>query len=163
MASKKGGARRWAGCAGLNDAPLLPPLFTDVEDTYTITLLLQVYLRLCLRAGIRPLAIHVDDLAANFQLIVATIESRLPNVQRSRVRADGPDRDQRAFLADGGIIIDDQRFCVHGLLLGQDPLHVYFHLTEHLNAESSGVCFRIPLSSEAPQGVERVELAGANP
>ena len=134
-----------------------------MEDTYTITLLLQVYLRLCLRAGIRPLAIHVDDLAANFQLIVATIESRLPNVQRSRVRADGPDRDQRAFLADGGIIIDDQRFCVHGLLLGQDPLHVYFHLTEHLNAESSGVCFRIPLSSEAPQGVERVELAGANP
>ena len=145
--SRKGqqAARRWAGCTGLGDTPLLPPLFTNVEDTYTLTLLLNVYLRLCQRAGVRPVGIQVDDLAANFSGITEALRAFFPaKVSIESVsQVMGLTPQQKDFLDSGGIIIDRNSFTCHNLLLGQDPLHVFFRLTEKVNWKSMDGAFAL--------------------
>ena len=130
-------ARRWGGCTGLGDVPLLPPLWTNAEDNHSKMLLLQVFLRLSQRSGSRPLAINVDDLEASFHLITSAVELTFPApVKRTFVYSTGLSKEDRAFLSGGGVLIDRDHFQVYGLWLGQDPLHVYFRLSEAVNWQS---------------------------
>lgn len=131
-------ARRWAGCTGLQDVPLLPPLFTNVEDTYTRTLVLQVYLRLCVRAQIRPVGIQVDDLEGSFGLLTSALQSSMPALVRTALvyQHEGLNPEQRQWIQDGGVIIDQTQKVVYGMLVGQDPLHVFFRLSQHIDWQS---------------------------
>ena len=134
----QGQPRRWAGCTGLEDVPLLPPLFTNVEDTYTRTLVLQVYLRLCARAQVKPVGIQVDDLESSFHLLTTALQAAMPALVRTELiyRHEGLGAERQKWIDDGGVIIDQVHHRVYGLLLGQDPLHIFFRLSQAIEWQS---------------------------
>lgn len=131
-------ARRWAACTGLSDCPLLPPLFTDIEDSYSQALILQVYLRLCSRAGVRPIGVAVDDLAASWRLLSRTLTASMPAIVRTAFVYDteGLSEEQQNWIDTGGILIDQDHHKVYGLLVAQDPLHVFFRLSQAIDWKS---------------------------
>jgi hypothetical protein len=149
--------RTWGAATGLEDIPLLPPLFTNVEDRFGKDIILLICMRLLGRQGMRPLGINMDDLESSFHLVTSAMVVGMPGRVRERFVYDGRAlaADDAQFVREGGVVIDPGHFRVYGFYLGQDALHVYFRLMEAIEWYSSDAawamrCLRKLLSSWNP-------------
>ncbi len=123
MNCKKGERRRtFGGITGLNDLPLLPDLFAQTEDRWTIESVLLVWMFLLRKQGLRPVDMDFDDLDSSFLIAVSCMEASFPSLV---LRASLGSPEALSHLAGGRVVVDIGRRCAQGCELGQDALHVY--------------------------------------
>ena len=120
------------GITGLQDCLLLPPVRVKVEDGMGREHMLFTCLRILAQANTRPMGICVDNLEQCFQQIGRTLQAAYP---AQVVLASGDD------WPPGDIVVHLKKKQARGILLGEDPLHVYKRLLDSLNFRSREAAF----------------------
>eukprot|EP00435_Cladocopium_sp_Y103_P043829 s829_g12.t1 len=76
----KDSRRTMGSITGLDDVPLLPPLFVDSERRFTVETLCFTAMKLLKDQGMRPIGLNTDDIAAWFETITGCLEAAYPGV-----------------------------------------------------------------------------------
>ena len=146
--------RTFGGITGLDDIPLLPPLYSIKENRCEKEKLLLAALTLMHMDGRRPMGFNTDNLPADFAMVISCLQAVLPC--GTVVLQNNPTADMvRTQLRLGHILVDKVNFKVFGFELGEDPLHVYMRLLAAVHLPSREAawlirCLRKALGSWNP-------------
>lgn len=130
----KDSRRTMGSITGLDDVPLLPPLFVDSERRFTVEILCFTAMKLLKAQGMRPIGLNTDDITAWFETITGCLEAAYPGVVKCLPASNTVHVNKH--LASGGIVIHRRQQVVRGFELGQDPLHWYQRLLRDVNVAS---------------------------
>ena len=145
----KANARRTLGSVtGINDVPLLPPLFETSERQATVEKICFATFHLLKKENLRPIGFNTDDIEKWFQVIVGCLRAVFPALVREI--PESKEAEAKAHLAAGGIVVNVAKRSVRGFELGQDALHWYYRLLASLNCGSQDPddieCLRIRMT-----------------